>query len=231
MSLNPGLAKTSHPKLNEVLARERLFNLLDKRRRSSGVWIKAGAGCGKTTLVGSYLSARGLDSRWYRLDSRDSDVATFFYYLSRGEGDKYSPQLPAFAPEYYDELPGFARRFFRILFEAASPSFVLVLDDYHEISPQSPLHEVVESAITETPLGVCVIVISRSEPPPSMARLRANRKIEVVGWEDLRLTRQESDAIIDKWDASCSEIARELLYEKNSRVGGRARPDAGSNCH
>ena len=214
MSLNPGLAKTSHPKLSGVLSRERLFNLLDRRRQSSGVWIKAGAGCGKTTLVASYLDARDIDSRWYHLDSRDSDVATFFYYMSREAGEKYSPALPLFTPEYHEELPSFARRFFRVLFEASSPSFVLVLDDYHEVSPHSPLHVVVESAITETPPDVCVIVISRNEPPSSMARLRANRKLEVVGWDELRLTRQESDAIIDKWDGTCGESAREQLFEK-----------------
>ena len=47
-----------------------------------------------------------------------------------------------------------------------------------------------------------------------MARLRANRKLEVVGWDELRLTRQESDAIIDKWDGTCGESAREQLFEK-----------------
>ena len=226
MSLNPGLAKTSHPKLSGVLARERLFNLLDQRRRGSGIWIKAGAGCGKTTLVASYLSARGLDSCWYHLDSRDSDVATFFYYMSRAAGKSYSPALPLFTPEYHDELPSFARRFFQVLFEASSPSFVLVLDDYHEVSLQSPLHGVVESAIAETPPDVCVIVISRSEPPPSMARLRANRRLEVVGWEELRLTRQESDAIINKWGRNVRRACPRTSLRENPGLGGGARAHA-----
>ena len=134
--------------------------------------------------------------------------------MSRESGKSLSPALPHFTPEYHDELPSFARRFFRGLFEACSPSFVLVLDDYHEVSPQSPLHGVVEIAISETPPDVCVVVISRSEPPSSMARLRANRKLEVLGWDEMRLTRQESDAIIEKWDDSCGESTREQLYEK-----------------
>ena len=214
MSLSPVLAKTSHPELSGVLPRDRLFELLDRRRQSSGVWINAGAGCGKTTLVASYLNARGLDSRWYQLDVRDSDVATFFYYMRLGAGEEHSSALPLFTSEYHDELPSFARRFFRILFEALPPSFVLVLDDYHEVSPQSALHEVMEKAIAETPRDGCVVVISRGEPPPSMARLRANRELEVVGWDELRLTRQESDAIIEHWDDACGEFAREQLYEK-----------------
>ena len=164
--------------------------------------------------MASYLRARGIDSRWYHLDVRDSDSATFFYYMSRGAGEAQSPALPLFTPEYHDELPSFARRFFRTLFESLSPWFVLVLDDYHEVTPQSALHGVIESAISETPPDGCVIVISRSEPPPSMARLRANRKLEVVGWDELRLTRQESDAIVEQWDDTCGELAREQIYEK-----------------
>ncbi len=129
-------------------------------------------------------------------------------------GEKCSPELPRFRPEHHDELTGFAQRFFRVLFEASSPAFVLVLDNYHEISSQSPLHGVVVSAITETPPDVCVIVISRGEPPPSMVRLRANRRLQVVGQDALRLTRRESDAIVDRWDDTCGEPVRERLYEK-----------------
>ena len=60
----------------------------------------------------------------------------------------------------------------------------------------------------------CLVVLSRSDPPASMARLRANRELEVVGWSELRLTRKESDAIIDQWDDRFSDFAREQLYDK-----------------
>ena len=214
MSRLPVLAKTSRPNLAGVLVRERLFNLLDRRRRSSGVWINACAGCGKTTLVASYLNARRLDSRWYQLDARDSDVATFFYYMSRGAGERQRLTLPLFTSEYHDDVSAFARRYFQTLFGSLELPFVLVLDNYHEISPRSALHGVVEGAIAETPPEGCLIVISRSGPPASMARLRANRELETVGWEALRLTRPESDAIIDQWDDTCGAFAREQLYEK-----------------
>ena len=214
VSPRPGLAKTSHPRLARVLARERLFELLDRSRRSSGVWINAGAGCGKTTLVASYLTERGLDSRWYQIDVHDSDVATFFHYLSLDPGRDSTRTLPLFASEHREALSAFTRRYFRAFFGEHAESFVLVLDDYHELAPQSPLHRVVEIAISEAPPESCVMVLSRGEPPPSMARLRVNREIEVVGWDELRLTREESDAIVDQWDDACAEFARERLYEK-----------------
>jgi ATP/maltotriose-dependent transcriptional regulator MalT len=45
------------------------------------IWIAGPAGCGKTTLVSSYLEARGIPCLWDQIDQGDADPATFFYYL------------------------------------------------------------------------------------------------------------------------------------------------------
>ena len=210
----PDLARSRPPDAAGVLARERLFRLIDRRRRSAAIWVGAGAGYGKTTLVASYLGARRLDSRWYRLDGRDSDVATFFSHLSRRAGDARSNALPEFTAAHRQEVPAFARRYFRALFDTLRHSFVLVLDDYQEISPGSALHEVVADAIAEIPRKGCLIVISRGDPPPSMVRLRANRDIAMVASDHLRFTRRESDAIVRQWDEACRESTCRRFYEK-----------------
>ena len=220
MSQPSTLAKTSRPSLAGVLARDRLFSVLDPCRRSSAVWVYGPPGCGKTTLVASYLGERQPDSRWYQIDAGDSDVATFFYYMARGMGDAAGadrpdlPDLPLFTAEYHDELPMFARHYFQTLYASLEAPFVLVLDNYQEAATQSALHRVVLEAVSEMPPEGSLIVLSRTEPPSSMARLRANREIEVVGWSALRLTREESDSIIDEWGESFSEWAREQIYEK-----------------
>ena len=40
-----------------------------------------------------------------------------------------------------------------------------------------------------------VILISRGGPPPSFARLRASRSLEVIGWKELRLSPRETEGI------------------------------------
>ncbi len=70
--------KISRPRLPVVLARTRLFRLIDKGRNHPVVWISGPAGSGKTTLAGSYLDARKLPCLWCQLDEGDSDIATFF---------------------------------------------------------------------------------------------------------------------------------------------------------
>ena len=83
------LAKLSRPRLYDVLARARLFDLVDRCRERPIIWIAAPPGAGKTTLIASYLEAtaakqrRGqkLNSVWYQVDASDAEPATFFSYL------------------------------------------------------------------------------------------------------------------------------------------------------
>ncbi|OGA46922.1 MAG: hypothetical protein A3G24_24675, partial [Betaproteobacteria bacterium RIFCSPLOWO2_12_FULL_62_13] len=89
-----------------------------------------------------------------------------------------------------------------------------MFDGYHEVPAQSAFHVVMRDALSELPPGGCVVLISRSDPPPSMARLRANRAMEVIGWNELRLTQEESNAIARKRGRKLAAEALEELYDK-----------------
>lgn len=210
------LSKTTRPTPPGVIARERLFTLLDRRRRAPVVWVSGPPGSGKTTLVSSYLESKKPRVRWYQLDKDDSDVATFFYYMAMasGSGTEESAALPMYTREYHGDLGAFCRRFFGALFAELKPPFVIALDNYHEVSRQSQFHEVLLHAVSELPPECCIVVISRTDPPASMVRLRARRQIDNIGWTDLQLKRRESDAIINRWHPDLSKATLKQLYEK-----------------
>ncbi len=215
---HPGaLTKTTRPTLASVLAREQLFSVLDQRQHASVLWVWGPPGSGKTTLVASYLENRDLDSRWYQLDSGDSDVATFFYFMglavtgARGRPDE---SLPLYTSEYRRDLGAFSRHYFQNLYAPLESPFALVLDNYQEVSQQSAFHSAILNAVAELPPHGCIIAISRSEPPVSMVRLRANQALQMLGWNDLRLTRQESDAIVKLWGADIDDAGLGQIYEK-----------------
>jgi LuxR family maltose regulon positive regulatory protein len=211
-NLPPPLAKITRPVTSGCLPRTRLFRLVDRScRKASLLWVCGPPGCGKTTLVSTYIEARSTSALWFRFDEGDDDLASFFYYLGEA-GRRAAPRmrksLPLLTPEYLGGIQEFTRLFFENLFARLSPGRALVFDDCQEIPAKSPLHDVIVTGLSRAPEGTTVFLVSRGGPPPAFARLRANNRLEIIGWEDLRLTLAESGEIArlrgkkrqaDKW--------------------------------
>lgn len=211
------LAKTTRPGIAGIIPRKRLFDRLDGVRAGAAVWITGPPGCGKTALAASYLEHRGPATFWYQLDEGDADVASFFYYLGTAAGvrsRRKAAPLPRLTPEYHAGLPAFTRRYFQAFYRQLGASFAIVFDGYNEVPAQSAFHEVMRIALGEIPPGGSVMLISRSDPPAAMTRLRANRGLEVMGWRELRLTRAETSAIARQKGRKLSPDAEAKLYEK-----------------
>lgn len=194
------VSKIVKPKASGSVSRDRLFARLDVAREKPVIWVSSPAGSGKTTLVAGYLEERGLPCLWYQIDAGDGDPATFFYYLGLAAA-RMSPRgkkpLPLLTAEYLLGIPMFARRYFEQLCSRMKAPCLIVLDDYQEAPADSGLHDALLHGIEALPEGVTVIVVSRGEPPPQMARLRANNRMGFLGWSDIRLTLDETEAIIE----------------------------------
>lgn len=211
------LAKTTRPSFSGALPRDRLFALLDKARARPAIWITGSPGSGKTTLAASYLEQGKFPSLWYQIDEGDNDIASFFYHLGLAvadRGPRRKVRLPQLTPQSHKNLTAFARRYFQALYQLLGDKAALAFDGYHELPPQSPVHEVLLTAITEAPAGCTILIISRGDPPPSMARLRANQQLAVIGWRDMQLTADESNAIVESRGLRLSTMALRDLYEK-----------------
>lgn len=197
------MIKTSRPLLEGISLRPRLFEQLDILRRAPAIWLSANAGAGKTSLISSYIETRHIPCLWYQLDTDETDIGGFFYYLGRAAAQsaaKECPSLPLFMPEYLQGVPAFSRRYFESLYACFEPPFLLVFDNYQEVPPDSALHEIVNLALQCLPEGMNAIIISRCEPPALFVRQQANRNLAMLRWDDLRFTEQEALAIFGQGD-------------------------------
>jgi two-component SAPR family response regulator len=193
------LAKITRPKLSGISGRSRLFRLLDAGRSRPTVWIAAEAGSGKTTLVASYLDAREIPCLWYQVDEGDGDIPSFFYFMglaAKRAAPRYQKPLPLLTPEYLPSIPVFTRRFFEELFRRIKPPAAIVFDNYQDAPAASGFHEMMTHALETVPEGFNVVILSRIDPPPPLARLQANNRIHLVGWDDIRFTREESAELL-----------------------------------
>jgi len=187
-------AKLSRPRLHHALPREKLFAKLDGLRKLHPViWISSPPGFGKSTFAASYLSRHHIPSIWFQVDSGDTDPATFFFFLSETVADV--DPLPLLEPELTNDIPRFARLFFRQYYSKLSPGSVVVFDNIHEINSEQSEY-LLEIAFNEVPDDITILALSHYPPPERLSRLQMHRWIGTMDWHDLRLTPEEVEALL-----------------------------------
>jgi LuxR family transcriptional regulator, maltose regulon positive regulatory protein len=216
-----GVSKTTRPAPKGVAARARLFRRMDQLvRKHSVVWVSAPAGSGKTTLAASWLVARRRRSLWYQVDARDADPATFFYYLRDAVvrlAPRCAERLPLLTPEYALGLEAYARNFFEVVGARVPCGTILVVDDFQS-AERAPLEALLPSALGALAGGLGVVVLGRSAPPPSFARLVAEGAVGFLGAEELDLTPEETCALIRS--RARKPLAVRAAADLQARTGG-----------
>jgi LuxR family maltose regulon positive regulatory protein len=192
------IAKITRPVLAGSYPRKRLFRLVDSARKQQVMWVTGPPGSGKTTLVSSYVADRRSPCLWNRLEQGDADPATFFHYLglaAKKAAPRVRKPLPVLTSDQHPAVPVFAQRYFEALFSRLESGSVIVFDDYQKIPADSAFHAMLRDGLSLLPPGISVVLISREQPPPLFARLRASQAMAVIGWKDLRLSPVETEGI------------------------------------
>lgn len=206
--------KLSMPDVSGIPPRLRLIELLDQVKQKI-IFVSAPGGSGKTTVVASYLEAHKLPCIWYSMDSVDSDAATFLHYVTiaaKSIRPGVSPDLPTMTPEYLQRgIKSFAKKYCETLYcfirdyclknnltGLIDRHFYIVLDNYHEISPDSEVHEIISEFTALLPDGIKIIFITRNVPPSYLSQLMEKGSVALIDWNDIKFTLDESRSIINK---------------------------------
>lgn len=195
-------AKIAAPLAVETVHRPRLHRILDDALQHPLLWVSGPGGCGKTTLVSADIAARDWHCAWYQVDAGDADPGALFHYLPLAceQADPVfgKADLPVFGPHLLPAIGGFAPRYFRELFARLGAPFAVVLDNLHEAPADALLFELLRAAASEIPAGGHLILLSRSEVHPLLARFLANGRMARLGWDELRFREDEAVAMLQR---------------------------------
>ena len=190
-------AKFTPPAAQGLIDRPALLRALTSR--GPIVWIMGPPGAGKTSLAVSFLAQWEGDRLWFQLDAGDGDPAVLFENLGeafRQSSRRRTPSLPAFGPVRELALPVFARDFFGRAYARFKEPALLVFDNAQELPSGSASEAALQEGLEALPPGFRVLVLSRQPPPPGCARLEASGRLEVLAWDDLRMSGEEARALL-----------------------------------
>src|SRR5207253_5183260 len=104
------------------------------------------------------------------------------------------------------------------ILEGVEQQMIVVLDDYHHLGADTPVHSVVDRLIAYLPDVIHVIIISRDIPPLTLARLRSQDSLAIVDRADLLFTDEEIQELFRK--VFGLKLTAEQLREYGERTHG-----------
>ncbi len=208
----------------EILARPRLIERLQANLSLPMTLVTANAGSGKTTLIADFLRKQERPYVWYQLDHTDADPAVFLGYLAYGIQQRvagFGETMFAFlqqAQELAQQPERAADVLLNEILEGVEQQMILVLDDYHHLGGETPVHAVLDRLIAYLPDVIHVIIISRDIPPLTLARLRSQDSLSIIDRADLLFNDEETQELFRK--VFGLSLTAEQLREYGERTHG-----------
>lgn len=186
----------------ELLSRPRLTARLVANLAHPITLITANAGYGKTTFVADFLNQHHGRFVWYQLDHTDADPWVFLGYVTYGIQQVvpgFGSAICGYLQESAGELAQHPEHAVDVLLnevlERVDERLILVLDDYHHLGTESPVHAVLDRLLAYLPDVLHVMIISREMPPLSFARLRTRMPQAIIDRDDLLFTDEETQQL------------------------------------
>jgi LuxR family maltose regulon positive regulatory protein len=212
--------KLCAPRLRpNLVARPRLLEAISVADSALTV-LCAPAGYGKSTLVTQWLIDAGIPIAWVSLDAYDNDLQDFFSLIVSAIQSIDRDIAAGTWQLLNNSTPPSGEALARSLIEEVSITtrpFALVLDDYHLINA-SEIHSAMATMLQNLPEALRVFIISRTDPPLPLARLRSQKELLELGQDDLQFSDDEALALLQRFDGL--EVTPGEVSTLNDRTEG-----------
>ncbi len=165
------------------------------------ILVCAPAGYGKTTLIVSWLSSGTTPVAWHSLDAGDNDPVRFLAHFVAAIQSQFADFGHALVDMLESSPPPPIVSLMRLVVNqlcSLPGKLCLILDDVHTLT-EPEVHQAIAFLIEHQPPQLQLILASRDEPPFSLARMRAQRKLLEYRAADLRFT-------LDETEKFCNEV-------------------------
>ncbi len=205
------------PLRSRLVARPRLAERLAQVTAYRLSLVCAPAGYGKTTTISAWLVGSGIPFAWLSLDEGDNDPVRFCEYLLTA----LNTLAPGIRPDLLAgmqaaRLDTLASLLIDRLAENAAP-FVLALDDFHVIRAL-PILEMLTTLVDHAPPALHLVLLSRTDPPLPLARLRARNQLLDIRADHLRFTADECALFLNQ--VMGLQLARDDIAAMEARTEG-----------
>ncbi len=198
--------KMAVPVLENYIARPRLNELLDKNLNQFNATIITGrTGTGKTSLAADY-SGKYKRIAWFSVESAENDWDVFFRYFLESFsliltdeqkndviGELSGMNSPTVA-QYIEKLLS------RIQLPSSEKPFLIVIDGIHNVFDAGWFSEFFTTLLYSLTPDVHLVMLSRSNPPVPLWRLRSKQVLGVIDEKLLAFTLDEARELFQKFN-------------------------------
>ncbi|UCC75696.1 MAG: hypothetical protein JSW37_09270, partial [Anaerolineales bacterium] len=163
------------------------------------ILVVAPAGYGKTTLVVDWLGQSGVPSAWLQLDEADNGPVRFFTYFVASLQAVYPQVGQSLLDALHRIVPESPEALVHSLINdlaAVDGPVLLALDDYHLIDARL-VQEAMAYLLDHAPPNLHLVVLTRTDPPFPLPRLRVRGQMTEIRGADLRFTPADMTAFLN----------------------------------
>jgi len=179
------------PSSGYLVSRPRLLERINQGLNGRLTLICAPAGSGKTTLFTEWVQTAPRVA-WVSLDEGDNDPVRFWHYVCAALAHIHpgiSEQISLLLETSTHADEALLIRLLNLL-ASSTTSFVLALDDYHQITAQ-PIQRALTFLLEHMPAQMHLVLLTRFEPAFPLARWRVRGQVVDIRGADLRFTPDE----------------------------------------
>lgn len=224
MTLHIAETRLRPPALVEKnLTRRRLITRIKNAVLKPGITlISAPAGSGKTTIMVQVLNELSdVPAAWLRLDKDDNEKGAFLNALIAACQVALVDQLPrtqTYSQSFFQN--NFDKNILNCLINDCADlpykKILIVLDDYHIIS-NNTIHRLMNDFINNLPAHINIVLISREDPPLSLAHWRVKGLLRTFRFEDLSFSSAEIQRYFKSlWNITLQTEERERILSNTS---------------